>query len=143
VRTGQGAEVIVPNAQLITERVTNWTLSDRQRRIELPVGVSYSAHPKKVMEMLETVAQAHPQVLRQPAPRAFFMGFGDSSINFELQVWTDQFDRWFQIRSELAAAVYDAGQGAGISFPFPQREVRLLQDPSAQPAAGSLPERPT
>jgi len=139
VRTGQGAEVIVPNAQLVTERVTNWTLSDRQRLIELPVGVSYSAHPKKVMEMLETVAQAHPQVLRQPAPRAFFMGFGDSSINFELRAWTDQFDQWFQIRSELAASVYDAGQAAGISFPFPQREVRLLQDPSARPAEGPVP----
>ena len=137
VRTGQGAEVIVPNAQLVTERVTNWTLSDRQRLIELAVGVSYSAHPKKVMEMLETVAHAHPQVLRQPAPRAFFMGFGDSSINFELRAWTDQFDQWFQIRSELAAAVYDAGQAAGISFPFPQREVRLLHDApggSATPA---------
>jgi small-conductance mechanosensitive channel len=129
MRTFQGAEIIVPNAQLITERVTNWTLSDRQRLIELPVGVSYSAHPKRVMEMLETVAQGHPRVLRQPAPRAFFTGFGDSSINFELRAWTDQFDQWFQIRSELAAAVYYAGQAAGISFPFPQREVRLLQDP--------------
>jgi potassium-dependent mechanosensitive channel len=133
VRTWQGAEVIVPNAQLVTERVTNWTLSDRQRLIELPVGVSYSAHPKKVMEMLETVAQAHPQVLRQPPPRAFFTGFGDSAINFELRAWTDQFELWFQIRSELATAVYDAGPAAGISFPFPQREVRLLQDPSAGP----------
>ena len=129
MRTFQGAEVIVPNAQLVTERVTNWTLSDRQRLIELPVGVSYSAHPKKVVEMLEQVAQAHPQVLRQPAPRAYFTGFGDSAINFELRAWTDQFDQWFQLRSELAAAVYDAGQAAGISFPFPQREVRLLQDP--------------
>jgi small-conductance mechanosensitive channel len=126
VRTWQGAEIIVPNAQLVTERVTNWTLSDRHRLIELAVGVSYSAHPKKVIEMLETVAQAHPRVLRQPAPRAFFTGFGDSSLNFELRAWTDQFDQWFQIRSELAAAVYDAGQAAGISFPFPQREVRLL-----------------
>jgi small-conductance mechanosensitive channel len=125
----------------VTERVTNWTLSDRQRRIELPVGVSYSAHPRRVMEMLETVAQAHPQVLRQPAPRAFFTGFGDSSINFELRAWTDQFDQWFQIRSELGAAVYAAGQAAGISFPFPQREVRLLQDPSARPAAGPVPTR--
>ena len=53
-------------------RGINWTLSDRRRRIELPVGVSHSAHPKKVMEMLEAVAQAHPQVLRQPAPKAFF-----------------------------------------------------------------------
>jgi potassium efflux system protein len=138
VRTGQGAQIIVPNAQLVTEQVTNWTLSDRHRRIELPVGVSYSAHPKKVMEMLETVAQTHPQVLQQPAPRAFFTGFGDSSINFELRAWTDQFDQWFQIRSELAAAVYDAGPAAGISFPFPQREVRLLQDPSAPPAAGPV-----
>jgi potassium-dependent mechanosensitive channel len=140
VRTAQGAEMIVPNGQLITERVTNWTLSDRQRRIELPVGVSYSAHPKRVMEMLETVAQAHPQVLQQPAPKAFLTGFGDSSINFELRAWTDQFDQWFQIRSELATAVYDAGQAAGISFPFPQREVRLLQDDSARPATGPAPE---
>jgi len=139
VRTWQGAEIIVPNAQLVTDRVTNWTLSDRQRLIELPVGVSYSAHPKKVTEMLEAVAQGHPQVLRQPPPRAFFTGFGDSSINFELRAWTDQFDQWFQIRSELATAVFDASQAAGISFPFPQREVRLLQDPSAPPAAAPPP----
>jgi potassium efflux system protein len=139
MRTFQGAEIIVPNAQLVTERVTNWTLSDRQRLIELPVGVSYSAHPKRVMEMLEAVARAHPQVLRQPPPRAYFTGFGDSAINFELRAWTDQFDQWFQIRSELAAAVYDAGPAAGISFPFPQREVRLLQD-SSRPAVGSVPE---
>ncbi len=139
VRTWQGAEIIVPNAQLVTERVTNWTLSDRHRLIQLPVGVSYSAHPKKVMEMLEMVAQAHPRVLRQPAPRAFFTGFGDSSINFELRAWTDQFDQWFSIRSELAAAVYDAGQAAGISFPFPQREVRLLRDLSARSDARPVP----
>jgi small-conductance mechanosensitive channel len=128
VRTWQGAEIIVPNAQLTTERVTNWTLSDRQRRIDLPVGVNYGAPPKKVMEILEAVARAHRQVLPQPAPQAFFTGFGDSSINFELRAWTDQFENWFQIRSDLAAAVYDAGQAAGISFPFPQREVRILQD---------------
>jgi small-conductance mechanosensitive channel len=70
------------------------------------------------------------------------MGFGDSAINFELRAWTDQFDQWFQIRSQLAAAVYDAGQAAGISFPFPQREVRLLQDPSTRPAASPASEGP-
>ena len=142
VRTGQGAEVIVPNAQLITERVTNWTLSDRQRLIELPVGVSYDAHPRRAIDMLESVARAHALVLRQPPPRAYVTGFGDSAINFELRAWTDQFDQWFQIRSELAAAVYDAGQAAGISFPFPQREVRLLQEPSTPPGAAPVPQRP-
>jgi len=140
VRTFSGAEIIVPNAQLVTDRVTNWTLSDRHRRIDLPVGLSYSAPPRKVMEMLEAVARAHPHVLRQPAPQAFFTGFGDSSINFELRAWTDQFEKWFQIRSELATAVYDAGHAAGLSFPFPQREVRLLQDPPGRPAAGPAPE---
>jgi small-conductance mechanosensitive channel len=135
VRTWQGAEIVVPNAQLITERVTNWTLSDRQRRIDLPVGVNYAANPKTVMDMLEAVARAHPRVLRQPAPQAFFTGFGDSSINFELRAWTDQFEQWFQIRSELATAVYDAvTQAAGVSFPFPQREVRILNDPASGPA---------
>jgi small-conductance mechanosensitive channel len=142
VRTGQGAEIIVPNAQLIAERVTNWTLSDRQRRIDLPVGVSYSAPPRKVIEMLETVAHAHPGVLRTPAPKAYLTGFGDSAINFELRAWTDQFEGWFQIRSELATAVYDAGHAAGISFPLPQREVRVLHDgpdPSAANASNTLP----
>ena len=128
VRTFSGAEIIVPNAQLVTERVTNWTLSDRLRRIDLPVGVNYSAHPKKVIEMLETVARAHPRVLRQPPPQAFFTGYGDSSINFELRAWTDQFDQWSQIRSDLAVAVYDAAHAAGMPFPFPQRDVRLLHD---------------
>jgi small-conductance mechanosensitive channel len=142
VRTWQGAEIIVPNAQLTTERVTNWTLSDRQRRIDLPVGVNYGAPPKKVMEMMEAVARAHPQVLRQPVPQAFFTGFGDSSINFELRAWTDQFENWFQIRSELAAAVYDAGYAAGLSFPFPQREVRIVGDGQAGPAATSGPPQP-
>jgi potassium-dependent mechanosensitive channel len=129
VRTSVGSDIIVPNSQLVTEQVTNWTLSDRLRRIDLPVGVNYGAEPGKVIELLEQVAAGNPDVLRTPAPKAFFTGFGDSSINFELRAWTGDFDKWYQIRSELAGAVYDAGYKAGLSFPFPQREVRLLRDP--------------
>ena len=135
VRTGQGAEIIVPNAQFVSERLINWTLSDRLRRIDLPLGVNYGASPAKVIELLEAVARAHPGVLHTPAPKAFFTGFGDSAINFELYAWTSQFERWSQIRSELAVAVYDAGYAAGISFPFPQREVRLLREAPAESAA--------
>ncbi len=126
VRTAGGAEIIVPNAQLVTERLTNWTLSDRLRRIDLPVGVNYGAAPKDVLAVLEAAARAHPDVLRTPAPQAYLTGFGDSSINFELRAWTDKCEQWFQIRSELAAAVYDAASAAGLTFPFPQREVRIL-----------------
>jgi small-conductance mechanosensitive channel len=133
VRTWQGAEVIVPNAQLITERVTNWTFSDRRRRIDLPVGVNYGPALEQVTQLLESVAQAHPRVLRDPAPEACFMRFGDSAIHFELRVWIDDFAQWVQIHTELAAAVYAALQNAGMHIPFPQREVRLVRDPGSTP----------
>ncbi|HET6490025.1 MAG TPA: mechanosensitive ion channel domain-containing protein [Syntrophales bacterium] len=129
VRTWQGADIIVPNAQLITENVTNWTLSDRLRRIDLPVGVNYSAQPHEVIRILETVALANPNILHSPPPQGLMMGYGDSSINFELRAWTDEFDNWPAVRSELAVALYDAVHAAGMTFPFPQREVRLLPNP--------------
>ena len=127
VRTAQGAEIIVPNAQLITQDVTNWTLSDRLRRIDLPVAVIAGAAPKKVIELIEAVAHAHPQVLHDPAPRCFFMNYADNAINFELRAWTD-FANSGQVHSDLTVAIYEAVNAAGLSFPFPQREVRLLSD---------------
>jgi small-conductance mechanosensitive channel len=134
VHTFEGAEIIVPNAQLITQEVTNWTRSDQLRRLEIPVAISYGATPQKVIELLENVGRAHPKVLRHPAPQALFMGYGDSSINFELRAWAE-FADWAQVRSDLTAAVYDAVYAAGMSFPFPQREVRVLGD-GAQVTAG-------
>jgi small-conductance mechanosensitive channel len=128
VHTRQGADIIVPNSQFISERVTNWTLSDQMRRIDLPVGVSYGAVPRDVIKVLEKVANEHRHVLPYPPPQGLFIGFGDSSINFELRAWTDQFDDWPLIRSELGVAVFDAVRAAGMTFPFPQREVRLLRD---------------
>ena len=142
VRTLTGADIIVPNAQFISEQVTNWTLSDKLRRIDLPVGVNYGADPRQVITLLEGVAHANPRILSAPPPQCLFTGYGDSSITFELRAWTDQFGEWyqgdwFQIRSELAVAVYAAVQKAGMSFPFPQREVRLLHEPEGGvPAAG-------
>jgi small-conductance mechanosensitive channel len=126
IRTRHGADIVVPNALLVTDRVTNWTLSDPLRRIHLPLGVNYGASPRKVIEVLERVARATPRVLQDPAPSALMTGYGDSSINFELRAWTNESMHWQRVRSELAVAVYDAVQQAGMSFPFPQREVRLL-----------------
>ena len=131
VRTQQGAEIIVPNAQLITKEVTNWTLSDQLRRLDLPVGVNYGAEPKKAIALLENVARAHPQVLQNPAPRCLFMSYGDSSINFELRAWTE-YTNTQQVHSDLTVAIYDAVYAAGMSFPFPQREVRVLGDSDAK-----------
>jgi potassium efflux system protein len=131
IHTGAGADIIVPNSQLVTDKVTNWTLSDRLRRVDLPVAVVYGADPKKVIELLEQVARAQPDVLREPPPRALFINYGASSTNFELSVWPSHFNQAAEVRSDLAAAVYDAVNAAGMSFPFPQREMRLLRDPVA------------
>ena len=134
IHTGAGADIIVPNSHLVTDRVTNWTLSDELRRVDLPIGVNYGADPKKVIELLEQVARAHKDVLPEPAPRALFMAYGDSSINFELRVWPSHFNQAAQVKSDLASAVYDAVNAAGMSFPFPQREVRVLHDTDATTA---------
>jgi small-conductance mechanosensitive channel len=97
------------------------------------------------LQWQETVALANKGILKNPPPRGLFMGYGDSSINFELRAWTDQFANWGLIRSELAAAVYEAVYAAGMSFPFPQREVRVLRDTetgsseTAQPKSGTEP----
>jgi small-conductance mechanosensitive channel len=145
VRTYRGADIVVPNSKFITANVTNWTLSDQLRRIDLPVGVNYESAPKRVIEVLESVARSNPGVLKNPPPRCLFTGYGDSSINFELRAWTDQFNNWRVVRSEIASAVYDAVHAAGMSFPFPQREVRILggHEPGAsvshQPEGGPEP----
>jgi len=120
-----GVETIVPNSVLLENKVTNWTLSDRRRRIDVGVGVAYGTAPKQVLDLLLAVARAHPQVLSDPAPVALFLGFGDSALRFEMRVWTDRFDLWVQTQSELVVALYAALQEAGIEIPFPQREVRL------------------
>jgi small-conductance mechanosensitive channel len=134
VRTWRGSDIIVPNAQFITEKVTNWTLSDQLRRIDLPVGVNYGSAPQQVIELLEGVAHANPRVLKYPPSQCLFLGYGDSSINFELRAWTDEYKSWQQIRSALAVAVYDAVRAAGITFPFPQRDVHMIQDEKVKEA---------
>jgi potassium-dependent mechanosensitive channel len=132
VRTAQGAEIIVPNAQLITQDVTNWTLSDHLRRVDLPVAVIAGTAPKRVIELIEAVARAHPQVLQDPAPRCLFMNYADNAINFELRAWTD-FANSGQVHSDLTVAIYEAVNAAGMSFPFPQREARLLSEYDGEP----------
>jgi small-conductance mechanosensitive channel len=125
VRTWEGAEVIVPNATLTTDKVVNWTLSDRRRRIDLKVGVAYGTAPERLADVLLAVARKHSHVLAEPAPVVLFQGFGDSALLFELRVWTNRFDDWVQIRSELTTAAYAALRGAAIEIPFPQHDVHM------------------
>ncbi|MFI5317100.1 MAG: mechanosensitive ion channel domain-containing protein [Myxococcota bacterium] len=131
VRTFEGADVIVPNASLISERVVNWTFSDRTRRIDLEVGVGYGSEPDKVIALLVETARANPEVLSLPEPVAFFTGFGESALAFSLRVWC-RFEVGVRIKSDLGVALHAALRGAGISIPYPQRDVHLKVAPPGE-----------
>lgn len=123
VETWQGADVIVPNATLISSELVNWTLKDEVRRIEIPVGVAYGTDPERVLGLLIEVARRHPDVLEDPVPFAHFVRFGESSLDFELRVWTGV--DFLRVGSELRVAVNRALADAGIEIPFPQRDLHL------------------
>jgi potassium efflux system protein len=125
VATPQGAEVVVPNANLISNEVTNWTLSDRRRRADIDVGVAYGTPPEKVRSLLLQVAGAHHEVIKFPEPMALFTGFGDSALNFQLLVWTAA-DTWGRVASELRTEICRVLEQEGISIPFPQRDLHLV-----------------
>jgi len=133
VRSWEGAEVIVPNSQLVADRVTNWTPFDQRRRIEIRVNVAYGSAPDKVLQVLAEVAQGHPDVVTTPAPLPLFLGFGDSALQFQLWAWTNRLDRFGVIKSELGIAIYAAFRDAGFSIPFPQQEIRLHPNPPTPP----------
>jgi small-conductance mechanosensitive channel len=133
VRTLDGIDLIVPNADFISSRVANWTLADHARRVSLPVGVAYGTQPQRVLELLDRVARAHPEVLDSPEPEVLFRGFGDSSLDFELRVWTDG-RLIYRVQSDVAVATWDALAEAGIEIPFPQRDLHLR---SVSPEAGA------
>jgi small-conductance mechanosensitive channel len=105
LRVPNGSELIVPNGSLISETVTNWTFSDRLRRIELPLAVACPADARRVMELVQGAAVQQPRVLKDPPPQVLLSSFAGDSMNFDLRVWTDQSEDWSQIRSELALAI--------------------------------------
>jgi len=131
VVTFQGAEVIVPNSNLLSNQVINWTLSSQWRRVDVPIRVAYGNDPESVIKLLVGVAESHPGVLLQRPPAAFFMGFGESSLNFELRFWSAWQDTWFQLQSDVTVAVAKALREADIEIPFPQRDlhVRSIDSP--------------
>jgi potassium efflux system protein len=133
VRGFDGAELVLPNSKLVSETFVNWTLSDRQRRVEVPVGVSYGSDPDEVLELLNRVVEGRPELLKHPAPSVLFLGFGESSLDFLVRSWTPEPDTAQALRSKIVLDIHRALREAGIEIPFPQRDLHLR---SVDPAAG-------
>ena len=127
-----GTEFIVPNETLIGSTVQNQTYSDRRLRLATAVGVAYGSDLDRVMSIMVTVAEAHPRVLRDPAPKVLLTQFADSAINLELGFWIDDPEEGRgNVISDINIGIWRAFREQGIEIPFPQPEVRLLDQASA------------
>lgn len=118
-------ELVVPNKEFVTNRLVNWSLSDAVLRVDVPVGIAYGSDTEKAMRVLLAVARRTPHVLTDPPPVVFFLGFGDSALQFELRVYSPDVEHRLTIQHELHLAVDRAFREAGIEIAFPQRDVHV------------------
>ena len=118
--------IIVPNSNLITGTVVNWSHGDPTVRTRLPVGVAYGTDVDQLRSLLLAVAAADPDVLKSPEPEVLFVGYGDSSINFELAVWSSMMlDKPMRFKSRIYYAMHKTLEAHKIEIPFPQRDLHL------------------
>ena len=125
VETIDQSEIIVPNSDLISQKVTNWTLSTKAARVVLPVGVAYGSDLAKVLEILLEAASHNEEVLPEPVPSAIFVGFGNSSLDFELRAWIGDIARRLVVRSDLGQYIDRRFRQEQVEIPFPQRDLHV------------------
>jgi len=125
IETFDRASLIVPNSELITGRVLNWTHRDSLVAVSVKVGVSYAADPEQVIDILRQCALDHPDVLRFPEPSAVFENFGDSALMFDLRVSLPEIGKAGAVQSALRTAIFKALRAANIEIPFNQIDVNL------------------
>ena len=125
IRTLDRVSIIVPNSRFLDSEVINWSHGNPISRLHLPLGVAYGSDPQQVRTVLIEAASAHPKVLASPAPSLLFKGFGDSSLDFELLIWTAEPDKQFLLKSDLYFLIYEVLNQNQIEIPFPQRDLHL------------------
>ena len=129
ISTFDGAEVVVPNNNLIANDLINWTLSDNKKRVEILIGTTYGSDPNMVLKVLRDVAKEYEQVLDEPYPPvALFDSFGDSSLNFKLRFWVP-YEIGLSAKSDVSIGVYNRFKELGIEIPFPQQDIHIKDLP--------------
>lgn len=123
VQTVDESELVLPNSELLSKPITNWTLSNHRTRAVIPIGVAYGSDVELVRDTLVEVAAAHPRV--DDEPKVFFIAFGESSLDFKLMVWVDVREK-MQVVSDLHFAIDKAFRAKNIQIPYPQTDVRLV-----------------
>ena len=129
VKDRDGVETLIPNENIITSEVTNWSYSDRHVRVKLPVQISYDSDPELAMKLMVEACQENDRVLKDPVPQSRLLAFGDNGINLELRLWLDDPEEGVgTVRSDVNMGIWHRFKEHGISIPFPQRDVRIISD---------------
>jgi potassium efflux system protein len=118
-------ELIVPNREFVTGKLVNWTLTNPNLRVVIRVGIAYGSDTRLATRLLEEAAASHPLALPDPPPTVVFAAFGESSLDFELRVFTAGVINTRILRHELHLAIDDAFRSHGIEIAFPQRELHV------------------
>ena len=130
VVTRDATEFLIPNEELITERVINWSHSNAEVRLKLPVGISYGADVRQAIELCQGAASETPRVLNKPKPACLLKGFGDNGVNLELRIWiNDPKNGVSNVKSDVFLRIWDKFRAQGIEIPFPQRDLHLKAPP--------------
>lgn len=126
INTNDNISIIIPNADVINKQVVNWSHNDRNVRFGIPVGVAYKEDPAVIKKILMEVAKEHSGVLKKPAPEVLFIQYGDSSLDFDLKVWTNRYtDRPIVLKSELYYRIFEKFKEHNIEIPYPQRDLHI------------------
>jgi len=132
-------ELVVPNKEFITNQLVNWSLSDAVLRVDIAVGIAYGSDTDKAHRVLLEVAARNEHVLRDPAPQAFFFGFGESSLDFELRVFSPDVEHRLSIVHDLHMEIDRAFRAEGIEIAFPQRDLHVRTLPVSRRQAPANP----
>lgn len=125
IRTRDNITIVVPNSRLLENEVVNWTLGDPRTRIHIPFGVAYGSDLPRVRAVILEAAEGHPDVLATPAPQVDLDGFGESSLDLDLEVWTADPRKEEDVKSDLYYRIERSLRREGIEIPFPQRDLHL------------------
>jgi small-conductance mechanosensitive channel len=125
VAAGDGREFLIPNEDLVTQKVTNWTYTDKNTLVKIPFATNYDADPRLVCKLAAETAKAHPRATKGKAPNCILTEFAEAGMKFSLTFWIADPDGMDNVKSDVMLSLWDAFKRDGIRVPYPVREIRL------------------